>query len=89
MFSQNQSQFLTTDVTSNIFRLVELGKLENKSRGAEKRQFQMDPQVRKIKNKAGVVEMRTVCCAECGEDFCNGKSHITQLIRVHFNIGIT
>jgi len=56
-----------------------LGKLENKSRGAEKRQFQMDPQVRKIKNKAGVVEMRTVCCAECGEDFCNGMFPITQL----------
>lgn len=60
---------------------MELGKLENKSRGAEKRQFQMDPQVRKIKNKAGVVEMRTVCCAECGEDFCNGMSHIIHINR--------
>ncbi|CAG9770713.1 unnamed protein product [Ceutorhynchus assimilis] len=61
-------------VEENYFsRLVELGKLQNKSRAAEKRQFQMDPQIRKSKNKAGVVEMRVVSCAECGEDFCNGK----------------
>ncbi|XP_030765910.1 uncharacterized protein LOC115889950 [Sitophilus oryzae] len=59
----------------NFFsRLVELGKLENKSRAAEKRQFQLDPQIRKIKNKSGVVEMRVVSCAECGEDFCTGKT---------------
>ncbi|KAF7271196.1 hypothetical protein GWI33_015902 [Rhynchophorus ferrugineus] len=55
-------------------RLVELGKMEIKSRAAEKRQFQLDPQTRKIKNKSGVVEMRVVSCTECGEDFCNGKT---------------
>ncbi|XP_066156897.1 uncharacterized protein [Euwallacea fornicatus] len=61
-------------VEENYFsRLVELGKLRNKSRASEKRQSQMDPQVRRIKNKSGVVEMRVVSCAECGEDFCNGK----------------
>ncbi|XP_050301310.1 uncharacterized protein LOC126739596 [Anthonomus grandis grandis] len=61
-------------VEENYFsRLVELGKLQNKSRAAEKRQLQLDPQTRKSKNKAGVVEMRVVSCIECGEDFCNGK----------------
>ncbi|KAJ8924857.1 hypothetical protein NQ315_001012 [Exocentrus adspersus] len=55
-------------------RLVELGKLQNKSRAQEKKQYQQDPQIKKIKNKAGVVEMRVVSCTECGEDFCNGKS---------------
>ncbi|KAJ8976931.1 hypothetical protein NQ317_005104 [Molorchus minor] len=60
----------------NYFRLVELGKLQNKSRAQEKRQFQIDPQIRKSKNKSGIVEMRAISCAECGEDFCNGKSCI-------------
>ncbi|KAH1008965.1 hypothetical protein HUJ05_009452 [Dendroctonus ponderosae] len=61
-------------VEENYFsRLVELGKLENKSRAAEKRQFQLDPQIRRSKNKAGVVETRIVSCMECGEDFCNGN----------------
>lgn len=55
-----------------ICRLVELGKLEIKTRAYEKRQMAIDPQIRKTKNKAGIVEMRVVSCAECGEDFCNG-----------------
>ncbi|KAG5893012.1 hypothetical protein JTB14_037205 [Gonioctena quinquepunctata] len=55
-------------------RLVELGKLQMKSRAQEKRQFQLDPQIRKSKNKAGIVEMRIVSCIECGEDFCNGRT---------------
>ncbi|RZB39116.1 MSA 2 domain containing protein, partial [Asbolus verrucosus] len=53
-------------------RLVELNKLENKTRAFEKRQFVQDLQIRKLKNKAGVVEMRIVTCVDCGEDFCNG-----------------
>lgn len=44
-----------------------------KSRAQEKRQFELDPMVRKTKNKAGIVETRVVSCTECGEDFCNGK----------------
>ncbi|XP_060535135.1 uncharacterized protein LOC132707339 [Cylas formicarius] len=63
-----------TKTEENYFsRLVELGKSQRRTRAQEKRQLQMDPQVRRIKNKSGVLEMRVVSCAECGEDFCNGK----------------
>ncbi|KAK5642143.1 hypothetical protein RI129_008310 [Pyrocoelia pectoralis] len=55
-------------------RLVELGKMELKTAASDKRAFAVDPQIRKTKNKAGVVEMRVVSCKECGEDFCNGKA---------------
>ncbi|KAL1518082.1 hypothetical protein ABEB36_001761 [Hypothenemus hampei] len=66
-------------IEENYFsRLIELGKMQNKNRALEKRQYQFDNQIRKIKNKSGVVEMRTVSCAECREDFCNGKT-CTQL----------
>ncbi|CAH0547985.1 unnamed protein product [Brassicogethes aeneus] len=62
-------------VEENYFsRLVELGKLEIKTRAQEKKQFASDPQIRKIKNKSGVVEMRVVNCSQCGEDFCNGRN---------------
>ncbi|XP_028135881.2 uncharacterized protein LOC114330673 [Diabrotica virgifera virgifera] len=62
-------------VEENYFsRLIEVGKLQNKSRAQERRQLQLDPQIRKSKNKSGVVEMRVVSCTECGEDFCNGRS---------------
>ena len=56
----------------NIFRLVELKKLENKTRTFEKRQYALDPQIRKLKNKSGVIELRVASCVDCGEDFCNG-----------------
>ncbi|KAF5269973.1 hypothetical protein FQR65_LT05772 [Abscondita terminalis] len=55
-------------------RLVELGKSELKTVTSDKRSFALDPQIRKTKNKAGVIEMRVVSCKECGEDFCNGKA---------------
>ncbi|KAB0796856.1 hypothetical protein PPYR_10917 [Photinus pyralis] len=55
-------------------RLVELGKMELKTAASDRRAFATDPQIRKTKNKAGVVEMRVVSCKECGEDFCNGKA---------------
>nr|CAI5868635.1 unnamed protein product [Callosobruchus analis] len=62
-------------IEENYFsRLVELGKLQLKSRAHEKRQAQFGSQIRKSKNKAGIVETRAVSCIECGEEFCNGKS---------------
>ncbi|XP_037294702.1 uncharacterized protein LOC119189375 [Manduca sexta] len=29
--------------------------------------------IRKTKNRSGVTETRIVSCAECGEEYCNGK----------------
>ncbi|CAG9856955.1 unnamed protein product [Phyllotreta striolata] len=52
-------------------RMIDLGKLQNKSRTQEKRS---DPMIRKTKNKSGIVEMRVVSCSSCGEDFCTGKT---------------
>lgn len=54
--------------------MIELGKLQNKSKLQEKKQFQIDTQIKKTKNKSGVVEMRVISCTECGEEFCNGKN---------------
>lgn len=54
--------------------MIELGKQELRTAASDKRAIELDPQIRKIKNKAGVVEMRVVSCKECGEDFCNGES---------------
>ena len=51
---------------------MELKKLENKTRTFEKRQYALDPQIRKLKNKSGVIELRVASCVDCGEDFCNG-----------------
>lgn len=34
----------------------------------------LNPAVRKVKNKSGVVEMRPITCAECGEEYCNGRT---------------
>lgn len=58
------------------FRLVELGKMQLKTAASDKRAFALDPQIRKTKNKAGVVEIRAVSCKECGEEFCNGAFKI-------------
>lgn len=55
------------------FRIIELAKLERKTREQERRQFIKDSQIKKYKNKAGVLETRIASCAECGEDFCNGN----------------
>lgn len=55
------------------FRIIELGKLEIKTAARDKRMFAMDSQIRKSKNKAGVIEQRIVSCTECGEEFCTGR----------------
>lgn len=54
-------------------RIIELGKLEMKTVARDKRNFAMDTQIRKSKNKAGVLEQRIVSCSECGEEFCTGN----------------
>lgn len=51
-----------------------------KTEAADKRSFISDPQIRRFKNKAGVLEQRVVACVECGEDFCNGK--LRTIIRI-------
>lgn len=53
--------------------MVELGKQEVKTQEKEKQSLAFDSQIRRSKNKAGVVEMKVLSCLECGEDFCNGK----------------
>lgn len=30
--------------------------------------------MKKVKNKSGVVEMRPITCAECSEEYCNGRT---------------
>lgn len=67
-------------VTNFACRLVELGKLQNKTVASDKRTFALDTQIRRIKNKAGILELRAVSCTECGEEFCNGVYYTTNLI---------
>ncbi|XP_063363346.1 uncharacterized protein LOC134652107 [Cydia amplana] len=54
-------------------RLIELGKLQLKTQARDKREFIKNPMVRKTKNRSGVTETRIVSCAECGEEYCDGK----------------
>ncbi|KRT78676.1 hypothetical protein AMK59_8271 [Oryctes borbonicus] len=53
-------------------KIIELGKLEMKTAARDKRNFALDTQIRRSKNKAGVLEQRVVSCIECGEEFCTG-----------------
>lgn len=55
-------------------RLIELGKLQIKTEQRDKRDDVLNPAVRKVKNKSGVVEMRPITCVECGEEYCNGRT---------------
>jgi hypothetical protein len=55
-------------------RLVELRKQEIKTEVRDRREHMMNTLIRKVKNKAGVIETRIFACLECGEEFCNGKS---------------
>ncbi|OWR42295.1 hypothetical protein KGM_207259 [Danaus plexippus plexippus] len=54
-------------------RLIELGKSELKSKAREKREHAKNNMIRKTKTRSGVTETRIVSCAECGEEYCNGK----------------
>ncbi|XP_015185703.1 PREDICTED: uncharacterized protein LOC107071318 [Polistes dominula] len=53
-------------------RLVEMGKLEAKTRMKERRSF-VSP-IRRNKNRAGVIESSVKICGECGEEYCFGES---------------
>ncbi|XP_026465251.1 uncharacterized protein LOC113367892 [Ctenocephalides felis] len=55
-------------------RLVELGKASMKALEREKTQEAKQPDARKTKNRAGVIETRLVSCAECLEELCDGKN---------------
>lgn len=57
-------------------RLVEMGKLQLKSEIRDKKENQLNPEIKKIKNKSGIVETRLIACPECGEELCNGKKKI-------------
>lgn len=34
----------------------------------------LNPAVRKVKNKSGVIETRVYTCADCSEEYCNGRT---------------
>ncbi|GLV41857.1 uncharacterized protein CBL_13589 [Carabus blaptoides fortunei] len=55
-------------------RLVELGKSQLKTAIRDKRLALAESSIRKTKNKSGVIETRAICCIECGEEFCEGKT---------------
>lgn len=53
-------------------RLVELGKLKIQTEERERKVNDSD-YIRKMKNRAGVLETRLISCVECGEEFCSGE----------------
>lgn len=55
-------------------RLVEMGKLQLKTRARDRKEALLNPHIKKIKNKSGIIETRIQTCSECGEEMCNGKS---------------
>lgn len=59
-----------------INRLIELGKLQIRTEQRDKREYMSIPAVKKVKNKSGIVEMRPITCAECSEEYCNGRTCI-------------
>lgn len=34
----------------------------------------LNPAVRKVKNKSGIIETRIQTCPECSEEYCNGRT---------------
>ncbi|XP_073968593.1 uncharacterized protein [Rhodnius prolixus] len=59
--------------TEYFSRLVELGKLEIATLEKEKKNPDSSF-MRKMKNRAGVVETRYLSCTECGDDFCMAET---------------
>ncbi|XP_047355732.1 uncharacterized protein LOC124951425 [Vespa velutina] len=53
-------------------RLVEMGKLEAKTRIKERRSF-VSP-IRRNKNRAGIIESSVKICGKCGEEYCFGET---------------
>ncbi|KAK9502759.1 hypothetical protein O3M35_011469 [Rhynocoris fuscipes] len=59
--------------TEYFSRLVELGKLQIATQEKEKKNPDSSF-MRKMKNRAGVVETRYISCPECGDDFCQTET---------------
>lgn len=53
-------------------RLVEMGKLQMKTQARDKREAMLNPSIKKVKNKSGIIETRLITCSECGEEMCDG-----------------
>lgn len=53
-----------------------MGKLQIRTEQRDKREYLLNPVVKKVKNKSGVIEMRPITCAECSEEYCNGRTCI-------------
>ncbi|XP_018332194.1 uncharacterized protein LOC108741776 isoform X2 [Agrilus planipennis] len=67
-------------------RLVELRKLAIKTSAKDRRSYGIDRQIKKTKNKAGVVETKIIACKECGDEFCTGTySNNNFCIFIPFN----
>uniref|UniRef100_T1H6G5 Uncharacterized protein n=1 Tax=Megaselia scalaris TaxID=36166 RepID=T1H6G5_MEGSC len=61
-----------TKVEEEYFsRLVEMGKLQLKTEARDKREAILNPSIKKVKNKSGIIETRLITCSECGEELCN------------------
>ncbi|KAJ6635749.1 hypothetical protein Bhyg_14335 [Pseudolycoriella hygida] len=54
-------------------KIVEIGKLQLKTELKDKRDYALNPAIKKVKNKSGVVESRVLTCPECNEEYCNGR----------------
>lgn len=72
----NCDKFLTEKSCFFVHRLIELGKLQIRTEQRDKREALSNPVIKKVKNKSGVVEMRPMTCAECSEEYCNGRTCI-------------
>lgn len=57
-------------------RLIEMGKLQIRTEQRDKRDYLLNPAVKKVKNKSGVIKMRPMTCSECSEEYCNGQACI-------------
>ncbi|XP_073838555.1 uncharacterized protein [Musca autumnalis] len=64
--SKNEEEFFS--------RMVEMGKLQQKTEQRDRRDFMLNNCIKKFKNKSGIVETRLQTCAECGEEMCSGKA---------------
>lgn len=63
-------------------RLVEMGKLQLKTEARDKREAILNPSIKKVKNKSGIIETRLITCSECGEELCNGWFFVGTLLEV-------
>jgi hypothetical protein len=67
------ARFVFNYRTLFFFRLIELGKLRISTEEKEKKVPDSEF-LRKMKNKAGIIEKRFTSCRECGEEFCQQEA---------------